>query len=69
VRFGQVWLVSDAHAQRIMANGVIPPRKFERPSRWYYRMKEVRKYRFREMTYGTAYVPNFMNFRPVVLQL
>lgn len=44
VRLGQVQFgqVIDVHAQRNMDNGVIiPPLKFEPPSRWCYKMKSL----------------------------
>lgn len=36
--------VVDAHAQSMMAAGVtmIPPREFDRPSQWHYRMQGAR---------------------------
>jgi hypothetical protein len=47
---------SDAHAQRIMDNGVIivVSREFERPSCWYYRMLEGEKCELGVVTYGIA---------------
>jgi hypothetical protein len=56
--------------RRIMANVIIiPPREFENPLRLYYAVQEVRKYVLRVVTYGIASEPNFMNFRPAILQL
>jgi hypothetical protein len=45
--------VSDAHAQRIMRNGVIiPPHDFKHPSRWYYRVLKQIKYEIAVVTNG-----------------
>jgi hypothetical protein len=52
---------SDAHAQRIMGNGVItPPHDFKQLSRWYYRLNKIKKYAIEVITYGIKSIPNFM---------
>jgi hypothetical protein len=53
---------SDEQAQKIMCNVVIviPSQEFERPSRWYYRVQEVKKCELRVVTHWTTSIPNFM---------
>jgi hypothetical protein len=66
---GSGW-VSDAHAQRVMRNEVItPPHDFKQPPCLYYQEKEVKEYEFGVVTYGITSIPNFINFRPAILQL
>jgi hypothetical protein len=55
-----------------MRNGVIiiiiiPPRDFEHPSRWYYRVQEIPNYEFRIAACSITSIQNFINFRPLVL--
>jgi hypothetical protein len=50
-------------------NIISPPHDFKQSSRWYYRVQERIKYVPGVVTYGITSIPNFMNFRPDILQL
>jgi hypothetical protein len=65
-KVGSGW-VGDAHAQKIMGNGVIsPPHDFKLPTRWCCRVDEGINYGIGVVIYGTTSIPNFMNFRPAI---
>jgi hypothetical protein len=51
-----------------MAYGVIlmPPREFDVPSEWYYKLYGVRNYEIRDVTYGIPSIQNFNNIRPSI---
>jgi hypothetical protein len=63
-------VVSDAYAQKIIGSDVIIPlHNFKQPSRWWNRVEEAIKYESGVVTYGITFIPNFINFRPAILQL
>jgi hypothetical protein len=54
-----------------MGNGIIivPPHDFKHPSRWNFRLKEIKMYEFGTVSDGITSTPNFMKIRPAILQL
>jgi hypothetical protein len=47
----------------------IPPHKFVHPPCWYYRLEKIVKYDFRVVPNCITSIPNFIQIRPVVLEL
>lgn len=62
--------IGDAHAQRVIRNGVvIPPRDYECSLRWKNRVQKVRKHESGIVTNGITFIPIFIDFSPATVYL
>jgi hypothetical protein len=52
-----------------MGNGaiIVPLHDFKRPTQWYCRIKEIKKYGLGAVSNGITSIPNFMKIRPAIL--